>query len=56
VTVEGEAQLARFQAQEGGELARFAVSRAEKLGAYLGWRPQMSVTQLAVTKPRDGAA
>lgn len=56
VTVEGEAQLVRFQARRGGELTRLSVSRAEPVGRYHGWRTLMSITQLAVTKPRDGAS
>jgi precorrin-6Y C5,15-methyltransferase (decarboxylating) len=56
VTIEGEALLLRWQAREKGELTRFAVSRAEPIGAYHGWRALMSVTQLALVKPRSGAA
>jgi precorrin-6Y C5,15-methyltransferase (decarboxylating) len=56
VTVEGEVQLARFHARHGGELTRLAVSRAEPVGSFHGWRPLMAVTQLVVEKPRNGAA
>ncbi|HEX7969899.1 MAG TPA: precorrin-6y C5,15-methyltransferase (decarboxylating) subunit CbiE [Stellaceae bacterium] len=52
VTLEGEAQLLRWHAREGGELARLAVSRAEPVGGYHGWRALMTVTQLTLTKPR----
>jgi precorrin-6Y C5,15-methyltransferase (decarboxylating) len=50
VTVEGEARLFALRAEIGGELTRIAVSRAEPVGAYTGWRPHMPVTQLAATK------
>jgi precorrin-6Y C5,15-methyltransferase (decarboxylating) len=53
VTVEGEMQLARWYARFGGEMTRVAVSRAEAVGGYSGWRSSMSVTQLAVVKPRE---
>jgi precorrin-6Y C5,15-methyltransferase (decarboxylating) len=55
VTVEGEAQLARWQQRHGGELCRIAVARAEPLGGYHGWRPLLAVTQLAVRKRPDAA-
>jgi precorrin-6Y C5,15-methyltransferase (decarboxylating) len=50
VTVEGEAKLAQWHAQLGGSLSRVAVSRAEPVGPFLGWRPLMPVTQWAVVK------
>ena len=50
VTLEGEARLLAFRDEFGGELTRIAISRAERIGAYTGWRPHMPVTQLAVTK------
>lgn len=56
VTIEGEAELLRWQRREGGELARIAVARAEPVGGHLGWRPQMMVTQLLLPKPRESAA
>ncbi len=52
VTLEGEAQLLRWQAQAGGELVRIAVSRVEPVGSRRGWRPLRPVTQLALAKPR----
>jgi precorrin-6B C5,15-methyltransferase / cobalt-precorrin-6B C5,C15-methyltransferase len=52
VTIEAETQLARWQARHGGEMTRLAVSRAEPVGGYHGWRALMSVTQLAAVKPR----
>ncbi len=45
VTLEGEAKLAALQAEHGGELVRLAVSRAEAVGPYRGWRTAMPVTQ-----------
>jgi precorrin-6Y C5,15-methyltransferase (decarboxylating) len=50
VTVEGEARLFALRAEIGGELTRIAISRAEPIGAYTGWRAHMPVTQLAATK------
>ena len=52
VTLEGEAQLARWHGAHGGELTRITVSPAAPIGRRHGWRPQMTVTQLAVAKPR----
>lgn len=49
VTVGGEAALLHHHAQLGGELQRVAVSQADGQGF---WRPAMTVTQLAVRKPR----
>lgn len=56
VTLEGEAALFAAQARLGGQLSRIAVSRAEPVGPYQGWRPLMSVTQWAVTKPATDKA
>jgi precorrin-6Y C5,15-methyltransferase (decarboxylating) len=50
VTIEGDARLLAFRDEFGGELTRIAISRAERIGAYTGWRPHMPVTQLAVAK------
>jgi precorrin-6B C5,15-methyltransferase / cobalt-precorrin-6B C5,C15-methyltransferase len=50
VTVEGEARLFALRAEIGGELTRIAISRAEPIGPYTGWRPHMPVTQLAATR------
>jgi precorrin-6Y C5,15-methyltransferase (decarboxylating) len=44
-TVEGETLLSRAQAEQGGRLTRLAVSRAEPLGGYMGWRADAPVTQ-----------
>jgi precorrin-6Y C5,15-methyltransferase (decarboxylating) len=51
ISTEGERALYAWQAAHGGALTRIAVTRAEKLGAHLGWRALAPVTQLAVTKP-----
>jgi precorrin-6Y C5,15-methyltransferase (decarboxylating) len=45
VTLESEALLAAMQAEHGGDLTRIAISRAEPVGRYRGWRPAMPVTQ-----------
>jgi precorrin-6Y C5,15-methyltransferase (decarboxylating) len=50
VTLEGEARLAELHATHGGELVRLAVSRAEPIGPYRGWRAGMPVTQWSVTR------
>ncbi|MFQ5775641.1 MAG: precorrin-6y C5,15-methyltransferase (decarboxylating) subunit CbiE [Kiloniellaceae bacterium] len=50
VTLEGEQALSRWRAEAGGELVRLAVSRAEPVGRYTGWRPLMPVTQLRAVK------
>ena len=51
VTLEGEAVLMAWHRDHGGSLTRLAVSRAEPIGPYEGWRPLMPVTQLALVKP-----
>lgn len=51
VTLEGEAELLRRFEAIGGELIKMAVSRAEPVGPYHGWRPLMPVTQWRITKP-----
>lgn len=51
VTTEGEGRLLALQIALGGDLTRLAVSRAEPVGGYLGWKPLMPVTQLAAVKP-----
>lgn len=45
VTVEGEARLFALHSRHGGQLTRIAVSRAEPVGAFQGWRALMPVTQ-----------
>ncbi|MFE0756321.1 precorrin-6y C5,15-methyltransferase (decarboxylating) subunit CbiE [Inquilinus sp. NPDC058860] len=51
VTAEGEAAVIGHQSRLGGALSRIAVSRAEPIGGYHGWRPLMPVTQWAAVKP-----
>ncbi len=50
VTAESEAVLARAYSRLGGQLRRFQHYRGEPLGGFTGWRPQMPVTQWAVTR------
>jgi precorrin-6Y C5,15-methyltransferase (decarboxylating) len=51
VTLEGEAALLAWHSRLGGNLTRIAISRAEPVGPFQGWRPLMPVTQWSVTKP-----
>jgi precorrin-6Y C5,15-methyltransferase (decarboxylating) len=51
VSTEGERAVLDWQARCGGDLTRIAVSRSEKLGGQHAWRPLLTVTQLAATKP-----
>ncbi|MEQ8965357.1 MAG: precorrin-6y C5,15-methyltransferase (decarboxylating) subunit CbiE [Azospirillaceae bacterium] len=53
VTLEGEARVMEAAGRLGGALERIAVSRAVPVGEYHGFKPQMSVTQWAVTKTVD---
>lgn len=50
VTLDGERKLLDWQAEHGGDLTRLAISRAEPVGPYQGWRPAMPVTQYAGVK------
>jgi precorrin-6B C5,15-methyltransferase / cobalt-precorrin-6B C5,C15-methyltransferase len=50
VTLEGEATIAELHKKWGGETARIAVARAEKVGPYRGWRPAMQVTLFRTVK------
>ena len=52
ITADGERALLDWQAAHGGHLTRLAISRAEPLGAHLGWRALAPVTQLFCVKPR----
>ncbi len=52
VTAESEALLVRWAADHGGELRKFQIYRAEPLGGFTAWRPQLPVTQWTVVKPR----
>ncbi len=51
ITVEGEAALYHWREETGGALVRIAVSRAEPVGGFMGWRALAPVTQLAAVKP-----
>ena len=51
VTLEGEAALFVHRARWGGNMVRIAVSRAEPVGPFTGWRPLMPVTQWSAVKP-----
>ena len=55
VTLESEAVLLDAFRARGGDLVRLAVSRADPVGGFTGWRPMMPVTQWAVEKPRTGS-
>jgi len=50
VAAESEAVLAQSYSRIGGQIRRFQHYRGEPLGSFTGWRPQMPVTQWAVTK------
>lgn len=51
VTLETEAVLLDAYGRFGGSLTRLAVSRADPVGRFTGWRPSMPVTQWVATKP-----
>ena len=51
VTLEGEQKLFQWQQKYGGTLTQISISRAEALGAFLGWKPMRPVTQWQVIKP-----
>ena len=55
VTLESEAVLLQAHAEQGGDLVRLAVARAEPVGGFTGWRPAMPVTQWSIVKPGPGA-
>lgn len=45
VSLEGLSRLAAFRDETGGELTRLAVSRAEAVGGFTGFRPLLEVVQ-----------
>ena len=51
VTLEGEAAVLRWRRKIGGDLVRIAVSRAEPVGRFTGWRPLHTLTQFVKIKP-----
>lgn len=50
VTLESEAALIALHKKHGGDLVKIAVSRAEPVGPFRGWRPLMTVTQWSLIK------
>lgn len=52
VTAESETLLLRWAAEYGGDLRKFQIYRAEPLGGFTTWRPQLPVTQWTAVKPR----
>ncbi|MGV9820519.1 precorrin-6y C5,15-methyltransferase (decarboxylating) subunit CbiE [Nocardia xishanensis] len=51
VTAESESLLVTMAAEWGGELRKFQIYRAEPLGGFTAWRPQLPVAQWSVVKP-----
>jgi precorrin-6Y C5,15-methyltransferase (decarboxylating) len=51
VTLESEAVVARWFAEQGGELTRVQVEHAAALGSFTVWRPALAVVQWSGTKP-----
>lgn len=51
VTAESEALLLDCVSRFGGSLRKFQIYRAEPLGSFTSWRPQLPVTQWSVVKP-----
>ncbi|WP_406278021.1 precorrin-6y C5,15-methyltransferase (decarboxylating) subunit CbiE [Nocardia sp. NBC_00881] len=50
VTAESESLLLSWAAAQGGELRKFQIYRAEPLGSFTAWRPQLPVAQWSVVK------
>lgn len=50
VTAESESLLVQVYSRFGGQLRRIQHYHGEPLGGFTGWRPQMPVTQWAVTR------
>jgi precorrin-6Y C5,15-methyltransferase (decarboxylating) len=50
VTLEGEGRLAELYFRHGGSLTRIAVSHAEPVGRFSGWKPLMPVTLWSAEK------
>jgi precorrin-6y C5,15-methyltransferase (decarboxylating) CbiE subunit/precorrin-6Y C5,15-methyltransferase (decarboxylating) CbiT subunit len=50
VTAESEALLTQSYSRLGGQLRRFQHYQGEPLGGFTGWRPQLPVTQWAVSR------
>ena len=50
VTLESQAVLIELHKRHGGDLVQLAVSRADPVGPFTGWRPLMPVTQWSLVK------
>jgi precorrin-6Y C5,15-methyltransferase (decarboxylating) len=50
VTLEGEQAVVAAQRDRGGTLARIDIALADPVGAFTGWRAQMTVVQWSTTK------
>jgi precorrin-6Y C5,15-methyltransferase (decarboxylating) len=50
VTLEGEQAVVAARRERGGTLTRIDVAHADPLGAFTGWRAQMTVVQWSTTK------
>jgi len=55
VTLETEAALIAAHARWGGTLTRIGVERLDRIGAFQGYRPAMTVTQYVAEKPMAGS-
>ncbi|MCR6673424.1 precorrin-6y C5,15-methyltransferase (decarboxylating) subunit CbiE [Devosia ginsengisoli] len=51
VTLEMEALLLARHAEQGGNLTRFSVERADAIGGMAGWKPARSIVQWVWVKP-----
>jgi precorrin-6B C5,15-methyltransferase / cobalt-precorrin-6B C5,C15-methyltransferase len=51
VTIETQAELTRRFTAQGGELVSINIARADPVGGFHGWRPNMPVVQWSIEKP-----
>ncbi|MGZ9034181.1 MAG: cobalamin biosynthesis bifunctional protein CbiET, partial [Rhodospirillales bacterium] len=51
VSLEGLSRLGAFRSENGGDLTRLAVARAEAVGGFTGFRPLLEVVQYEGVKP-----
>jgi precorrin-6Y C5,15-methyltransferase (decarboxylating) len=51
VTIETQAELTRRFTALGGELVSINIARADPVGGFHGWRPNMPVVQWSIAKP-----
>ncbi|HYN39821.1 MAG TPA: precorrin-6y C5,15-methyltransferase (decarboxylating) subunit CbiE [Rhodospirillales bacterium] len=51
VSLEGLSRLGAFRSENGGDLTRLAVARAEAVGGFTGFRPLLEVVQYEAVKP-----